>query len=137
MMNSSDLKNTDLLRKGEAQAEYNSNLTTIMRIDDLKRKIDNEVPLIVDSFDGIKLWLRFVHSLDKEVSPLLNEAEEKDLSLYRIKELINIRNPSSSILSRLRLRVNNYERRVRHYIQIKGLGVTAKISSDPGRAILE
>jgi len=126
-------EHTELIRGGDAQTEYNSNLTTIMRLDTIYRTIMQVRG--VKNIEAMELWLVLVHELHGYLEGLMTTEEILDLEKVEIKNLARNITVTNAVLSNYYHRIDKYYRRVRYYLQLKGLGVTAKIEDDPRKVI--
>lgn len=124
---------TELIREGEAQTEFNSNQLTIFRIDSWDRECAMARQLF--NLEGLTAWLEIIKMMDSQLEGLLDKEERADLGTFRITYLRS-QQQSTAYIYHVHKKLDAYHRRVRFYIQIKGLGVSAKEVDDISTAIL-
>ena len=128
-------KPTMQIRDGDSQTAFNMDLLTTI-------DIDNNVKLIgnvrgIHTFEGLQIYQTAVDNLDHVVRSILNDQEKIDLAKYRVNPLIQGSTTRSvPFIMNTHKKIDKWETKVREFIQLKGLGVTAKMEDDPRKAIL-
>lgn len=130
---------TEMIREGTAITEFNSNQLIVFRLDTLQR-VSMQLRTQLN-YESLCMWLEVVKEMDSYLEGLLEENKTRqeitDLAKYRISFI-----PPPSVqhtdryFRQVHERIDNYYRRVKYYLQLKGLGVTAKTGDDPTKVML-
>jgi len=130
MNNARPEKPTLMIQSGTATTEFNSNSLTVFRIDEIIKRCNMFRKML--TFDGLQYWLIEVQNLDAELTGILSTKEDEALAALRVTQLYPSQNKDTiGYVMLQRKKIDAYERAVRRFIQLKGLGVTAKIEQDP------
>ena len=113
--------------------EFNSNVQTIIRLNNLWTQA-NTVSM-GRTLSDCHAWFSILSAIDREIHPLLNDQEKKDIDKLRRKAEVpqsTRENPNMIRLEKEEL--DRYERELRQLTTKKGLGVRAGL--DAGKAIM-
>jgi len=114
--------------------EFNSNLQIIERLHYLTVQANHAS--MGRTMQDLKVWYNLLTCMDREIDPLLNENQRKELAMLRKKAKVpeNVLRPTSRFVELEKEELDNYERKIRYFMHKKGLGVRAK--EDAGAAIM-
>lgn len=125
---------TELLRQGMAQSEFNDNAATIFRLDNLKKQANIARGLY--SMEGLLFHLASIKGMELELAGKIDDNEKELLKEHVIVEIPIMNSRNMNYIYLWKRRLEKYERTVRELLQAKGLGITAKKEDDPRKAIL-
>ena len=125
---------TELIQRGEAGTEFNDNASTIFRLDQLKRQAN--MARAMYNYEGLIMHMSAIRGMEQELAGKLTEKEIESIERVTIKGIPVQRSLGNNTIYKTKDRLEQYELVVRELLQKKGMGVTAKVSKDPAKAIL-
>ena len=109
---------SDLIRiQGGEGSKFNSALADLERIHLLLVDCNR-----ASRIGELRLWLYSLHSLERELCVYLNEDENKELNDVRVDDIP----PDRKYWGNFQRKLDDYERKLRHYRAKKKLGIVAQ-----------